>query len=52
MLEAEKLLMEEMPIAPTYFRARNFLQKPYVKGIARFPVGVSSEYKWAYILEH
>ncbi|KPU27002.1 peptide ABC transporter substrate-binding protein [Caloranaerobacter sp. TR13] len=52
MLEAEKLLMEEMPISPTYFRARNFLQKPYVKGIARFPVGVSTEYKWAYILEH
>ncbi|QIB27391.1 peptide ABC transporter substrate-binding protein [Caloranaerobacter azorensis] len=52
MLEAEKLLMEEMPIAPTYFRARNFLQKTYVKGVARFPVGVSSEYKWAYILEH
>ncbi|QIB27392.1 peptide ABC transporter substrate-binding protein [Caloranaerobacter azorensis] len=52
MLEAEKLLMEEMPIAPTYFRARNFLQRPYVKGIARFPVGVDIEYKWAYILEH
>ncbi|WP_069650255.1 peptide ABC transporter substrate-binding protein [Caloranaerobacter ferrireducens] len=51
MLEAEKLLMEEMPISPTYFRARNFLQKPYVKGVARFPVGVDTEYKWAYILE-
>ncbi|WP_427340264.1 peptide ABC transporter substrate-binding protein [Caloranaerobacter sp. DY30410] len=52
MLEAERLLMEEMPIAPTYFAARNFLQKPYVKGVARFPVGVSTEYKWAYVLEH
>ncbi len=52
MLDAEVLLLDEAVVMPTYFRARNFLQKPYVKGVARYPVGADTEYKWAYILEH
>lgn len=52
LLEAEKILMDEMPISPLYFRARNFVQRPYVKGVVRFPVGVDNEFKWTYILEH
>ena len=52
MIEAEKILAEELPIIPIYYNARNFVEKPYVKGIARFPVGADTEYKWTRILEH
>ena len=52
MIEAEKLVMADIPIAPVYFQARNFVQKPYVKGWVRFPVGVDNEWKWTYLLEH
>ena len=52
MMDAEKILMEELPIAPVYFKARNFVAKDYVKGVVRFPVGLDNEYKWAYLLEH
>ncbi len=33
MKEAEKILMEEMPIIPVYFYTQPYLTKPYVKGI-------------------
>jgi len=49
MHEAEKLLMEDMPIGPLYFRGRAYLQRPYVHDWVRFPVGVSNEWKWTYI---
>ncbi|MBW4827603.1 MAG: peptide ABC transporter substrate-binding protein [Clostridiaceae bacterium] len=52
MIEAEKVLAEELPIIPIYYNARNFVEKPHVKGIARFPVGADTDYKWAYIIEH
>lgn len=35
MQEAEKILMEEMPIAPIYFYTRQVLEKDYVKGAVR-----------------
>ena len=49
MHEAEKLLMEDMPIGPLYFRGRAYLQRPYVHDWIRFPVGVADEWKWTYI---
>jgi len=49
MHEAEKLLMEDMPIGPLYFRGRAYLQRPYVHDWVRFPVGVADEWKWTYI---
>jgi oligopeptide transport system substrate-binding protein len=52
MLDGEKILAEELPIFPIFYRARNFLTKPYVKDIVRFPVGADIEFKWTYILEH
>ena len=52
MLQAEQILMKEMPIAPIYFRAKNYVERPYIKGWARFPIGVENEFKWTYILEH
>ncbi|MBE3597344.1 MAG: hypothetical protein IMX02_00545 [Limnochordaceae bacterium] len=47
-VEAEKILAQEAPIAPIYWRSRLSLYKPWVKGIIRRPVGAEAEYKWAY----
>ncbi|SHH32443.1 peptide ABC transporter substrate-binding protein [Sporanaerobacter acetigenes] len=52
MLEAENILAEEMPVFPVFYRARNFVQRTYVKDVARFPVGSDIDFKWAYIIEH
>ena len=49
MINAQQVLWDEWPISPIYFRARNYVEKPYVKGIVRFPVGVDNEWKWTYI---
>ena len=52
MLEAEKLLARDIPIYPLFHPARIYVQREYVKGIARFAVGADTDYKWAYIIEH
>lgn len=49
MHDAEKILMDDMPIGPLYFLGRGHVQKPYVKGLVKFPVGVDYEWKWTYI---
>jgi oligopeptide transport system substrate-binding protein len=49
MLKAEKLLFEEMPIAPLYQRGSAYLQREYVKDIVSHPFGGDYSYKWAYI---
>ena len=49
MLKAEKLLFEEMPVAPLYQRGSAYLQREYVKGIVSHPFGGDYSYKWAYI---
>ncbi|MGE3535489.1 MAG: peptide ABC transporter substrate-binding protein [Parachlamydiales bacterium] len=33
LLEAEKILIEEMPIAPIYFYTGSYMKKPYVKNV-------------------
>lgn len=38
MKEAEKILMEDMPIAPVYFYTQARLEKPYVSGITKTPL--------------
>ncbi|MDR6226282.1 peptide ABC transporter substrate-binding protein [Desmospora profundinema] len=48
-VEAEKLLLDEAPIAPILYRGKIFLQKQYVKNIYRHPVGAELSLKWAYI---
>jgi oligopeptide transport system substrate-binding protein len=49
MMEAEKLLMDEMPIAPVYFRGSAFVQRPYVKKLITHPFGADADFKWTYI---
>ena len=49
MIEAAQILDAEMPVAPIYYRARNMVERDYVKGLVRFPVGVDNEFKWTSI---
>ncbi len=39
-LQAEKLLIDQMPIAPIYYFSYAYLQKSYVKNLAVSPIGV------------
>ncbi|HSW72179.1 MAG TPA: peptide ABC transporter substrate-binding protein [Chlamydiales bacterium] len=39
-MQAEKLLIEDMPIAPIYYFSYTYLQKPHVKNLAVSPIGV------------
>lgn len=48
-VEAEKILMEEAPIAPITYAGKIYLQKQYVKGVYRHPVGAELSLKWAYL---
>lgn len=46
--EAEKIFMEEMPIAPVFFPSHCFLKHPKLHNVLISPVG-SLDFKWAYI---
>lgn len=46
LIEADALLMEEMPIFPLYYYNQVTLEKPSVSGIVRHPVGYL-DLKWA-----
>ncbi|MGE5591096.1 MAG: peptide ABC transporter substrate-binding protein [Bacillota bacterium] len=52
MKNAEKILLEELPIAPVFHPAWNFIQKPYVEGIQRFAVGADMDFKTASVAAH
>ncbi len=45
---AEKILMDEMPIAPIYFYTQTYLQRPYVKGVHISELS-NLDLKWAYL---
>jgi oligopeptide transport system substrate-binding protein len=47
MHRAEKILMEEMPIAPIYFYVNVNMYQPWVKGVFTPPFGSYQEFKWA-----
>ncbi|MDI3310306.1 MAG: peptide ABC transporter substrate-binding protein [Thermoanaerobacterium sp.] len=49
LIQAEKILMDDMPIGPVYFQARQFVVKPYVKDLYFPTFGSDWEFKWAYI---
>ncbi|AEF16783.1 ABC-type transporter, periplasmic subunit [Thermoanaerobacterium xylanolyticum LX-11] len=49
LIQAEKILMDDMPIGPVYFQARPFVVKPYVKDLYFHTFGSDWEFKWAYI---
>jgi len=47
MHEAEKILMDELPIAPIYFYVNTNMYKPWVKGVFVPPFGGYQEFRWA-----
>jgi oligopeptide transport system substrate-binding protein len=49
LVEAEKTLMQDMPVGPVFFRGKAFATKPYVKDLISFPFGVDYELKHTYI---
>ena len=36
---AEKLLLDQMPVCPIYFYSVTYLQRPYLEGLERNPLG-------------
>lgn len=48
MHDAEKILMDEMPVMPIYFYTNNFVSKDYVKGLLQSPLGFI-DFKTAYV---
>ncbi|MHB1126159.1 MAG: peptide ABC transporter substrate-binding protein [Bacillota bacterium] len=49
MHDAEKILMDEMPVMPIYFYTNVNMYKPWVKGVVVPMVGGYQEFRWAYI---
>ncbi|MCZ8521229.1 MULTISPECIES: peptide ABC transporter substrate-binding protein [Paenibacillus] len=47
MVQAEKLLIEEMPIVPNYFRATSWVKNPKIQDLLFPAYGVELEFKWA-----
>lgn len=48
-VQAEKVLIDDMGIAPVYYRNLASLQRPYIKGLYEKTFGSQFEYKWTYI---
>ncbi|MCL6450834.1 MAG: zinc-ribbon domain-containing protein [Acetobacteraceae bacterium] len=51
MHQAERLLMDQMPITPIYYYVDLYLVHPYVKGLVKLSTGLT-EFKWTYIARH
>lgn len=49
LIQAEKILMNDMPIGPIFFQARAYVLRPYVKNYLVPTFGPDWELKWAYI---
>jgi len=52
MQKAEKILLQELPIAPVFHPAWNYIERPYVKGIQHFAVGSDYEFKFTTVEPH
>lgn len=49
LVEAERILMEEVPVGPNFFRTQAYLVNPRVKGLIMPMIGPDFEFKWTYI---
>jgi oligopeptide transport system substrate-binding protein len=49
LVQAEKILMEELPIGPNYFRALNWVKSTKVQNLILPPYGPEFELKWTYV---
>lgn len=51
MHDAEKILMDQMPVMPIYFYVNNFVQKPYLKDVGYSPLGFV-DFRSAWVAQH
>lgn len=51
MVKAEKILLDEMGVAPVYQKAEAHLRNEKVKGVVAHGAGATYDYKWTYISE-
>ncbi|MBO0440344.1 peptide ABC transporter substrate-binding protein [Candidatus Enterococcus ikei] len=51
MVDAEKLLMDDMGVAPVYQKAEAHMRSSKVKGVVAHGAGARYDYKWTYISE-
>ncbi|WP_429948382.1 oligopeptide transport system substrate-binding protein [Enterococcus sp. AZ170] len=51
MLDAEKLLIDEMGVAPVYQKAEAHMRSKKVQGVVAHGAGARYDYKWTYITE-
>ncbi len=51
MVDAEKLLMDDMGVAPVYQKAEAHMRSSKVKGVIAHGAGARYDYKWTYISE-
>lgn len=49
LLEAERILLEDCAIAPTFFQTRTWVYKDHVQGVVRNGCALRCDYKWAYV---
>lgn len=49
LIEAEKILMKDLPIVPLYYPGSAYVIRPYVKGLVTHSFGADTDYKWTYI---
>lgn len=49
LVDAEKLLMDEMPVGPLYFRSKVYAKQPKVEGIVLPSFGMEWELRWTSI---
>lgn len=47
MLDAEKILMEDLPIAPLWFRVRTWAAHEGIEGVVRRAIGGNPDFYWA-----
>lgn len=47
--EAEKILMDELPVVPIYYYTNPYLEKERVKGVIHPSFAILAEFKWAYV---
>ncbi len=47
MAQAEKLLMDELPIVPTFFRQENALIRSNIKGVVDRALSPSTDFRFA-----
>jgi len=48
-VESERILIDEMPIAPLFYRMPYMLKPKYIKEVVFVPCGADQCFKWAYI---